>query len=102
MGKLDERGLTGNSGLIGEGVHLNMSYSCNDGVFVHDPHDPDMEMSWLRMSAEEARAKGLTPIRCNCCPAPATRMGHMWPYEPAGTTCDSQECIDKDRRDNDY
>jgi hypothetical protein len=94
----DKRGLTGNSGFCGP-VHYNMPYSCNDGVFVPDP---DMEMSWLRMSAEEAKTKGLTPIRCNCCPAPATRMGHMWPWESVGTTCDSEECQRKDRTGDDY
>ena len=100
--RMDRRGLTGNTGLLymekGGMIHINAPYSSNDGVFVLDRRGDGTQ--WLRMSAKEAKRRHLEPIKCNCCKRPATSMGHMWPYVPNGTVCDSQQCHDKDREGN--
>lgn len=85
-------GLSGNSGLLTDDkgtvvMHLNMPYGNNDEntVFVV-PKGAEFD-SWRRMTKEEAKKQGLTPIKCSYCKKPAVRLDHSWPWMMGTTSC---------------
>lgn len=78
---LTKRGLTGNSGFIGN-IHISAPYAAGDGrVFV------ETKDHWDRVTAFDAKRYKRTVIQCYVCENPAVRLDHLWPYHTEMTAC---------------
>lgn len=76
MGKY---GLSGNSGIVAEGLHIAAPYDSNGGVFV-EVEDEEWGVVWRRVSKKKAESKGMKIISCSMCEKPAVSLDHHWPY----------------------
>lgn len=89
MDGIDEKGLlTGSSGFVGEGVHINAPYSANGKCFVYSGED---DFGWESVDIKEATEKKLTMISCCQCGKPATQVDHAHPHYCGMTLCDTCE-----------
>lgn len=78
---LTKRGLTGNSGFIGN-IHISAPYAAGDGrVFV------GTKDHWERVTAFDAKRYKRTIIQCYVCESPAVRLDHLWPYHSEMNAC---------------
>ena len=78
-GEIGKYGLTGNSGVVAEGLHIAGSYDSNGGVFV-STIDDDYGHVWERVDKERAVSEGMEIISCSMCEKPAVSLDHHWPY----------------------
>lgn len=78
---LTKRGLTGNSGFIGN-IHISAPYDSNGRVFVETE-----DIGWVRVPKNTAKRHKLTVIKCYVCENPAVRLDHLWPYHTEMTAC---------------
>jgi hypothetical protein len=92
---MGEHGLTGNSGFLPGGHHINAPYDSNGKFFVQifDMTYDNIEYRWERMSPEEVQEKRLykNVIKCHYCDKPAVRLDHSWPYLVGMTTCEEHK-----------
>lgn len=83
MGKY---GLSGNDGMVADGLHIAAPYDSNGDVFVEIDHE-DYGVVWKRVPPEQARSLGLNVIKCSMCEKPAVSLDHYWPYYSEFNRC---------------
>jgi hypothetical protein len=86
-------GLTGNSGVLGKvnvsGIyHIAAPYSNNGMVFINTHDENGHNMSWERVTREEAKRREEEPIQCSMCMKPAVMLDHYYPYYPDMNRCE--------------
>ena len=88
---MGEHGLTGNSGILPGGNHINAPYDSNGELFIRiiEPTEEGVEYRWDRMTLEEVRKNNnyKNIIKCHYCDKPAVRLDHSWPYLVGMTSC---------------
>ena len=76
MGKY---GITGDSGMVADGLHVAGSYDCNGMVFVEKGD------WWKKVKKEDADESKI--IKCSQCEKPAVSLDHYWPYSSKMCLC---------------
>jgi hypothetical protein len=79
-------GLTGNSGMVANGIHVAMNYKVEntDFVFIDD------DGGWARVRKSEVNPSRDKIITCFKCKKPAVTISHYYPWEGY----ESNLCID--------
>ena len=91
-----KRGLTGNSGLIGNTagvIHITASYGASDDeCFVeYQPKWAGGGLWWRRAKLSTAKRRGWAIIECCQCGNAAKKLDHHYPFMSAMNLCDEHK-----------
>ena len=84
MGKF---GLTGDSGMVADGLHISAPYDSNGMVFV-EVEDKEWGVICERVEKEKATTEKMNIITCSMCNKPAVSLDHYWPYYSDHCLCE--------------